>query len=56
MDDETSLPQEIQIAAPLRTYYGEERRRALAGPYDGAERRIPDPPCEQDYDREAPPN
>jgi hypothetical protein len=56
MDEEISLPQEVQLTPRLRTYYGDERRRPCADPYDGVERRIPDPPCEQDLDREAPPN
>ena len=50
MDEQTTELQEV----PLRTYYGEERRRLFAGDYDGIERRIPDPPTEQDWDREAP--
>ena len=41
---------------PLRTYYGDERRRLFAAPYDGIERRIPDPYTEQDEDRDPPPN
>jgi hypothetical protein len=56
MDDEMSTPQEVQIAPPLRRHHGEDRRRLHEGEYDGVERRIPDPPCEQDFDREAPPN
>ena len=31
-------------------------RRLFPDGYDGVERRIPDPPCEQDLDREPPPN
>ena len=54
MDEQT--PQEVEIPPPLRTYYGEERRRPLQDRYDGVERRIPDPPTEQDFDREASPN
>ena len=56
MEEESSLPQEVELTARLRTYYGDERRGACAQPYDGIERRIPDPPCEQDYDRDASPN
>ena len=56
MDEEISLPQELQLTPRLRTYYGDERRLPAPAPYDGIERRIPDPPCEQDFDREAPPN
>ena len=54
MDEQPSL-QEIPLTPPLRTYYGEERRRALCGAYDGVERRIPDPPTEQDWDDPEPP-
>jgi hypothetical protein len=55
MEEQPTL-QEIQLGTPLRTYYGDERRRPLGGAYDGAERRIPDPPTEQDWDPEPPPN
>lgn len=51
MNEPTTGLQEIPM--PLRTYYGEERRRLFAPAYDGIERRIPDPPTEQDWDREA---
>jgi hypothetical protein len=54
--DEDNSRQEIAITAPLRRYYGEDRRRLFAGAYDGIERRIAEPPCEQDEDREPPPN
>jgi hypothetical protein len=49
-------PQEIAATPPLRRYYGEERRRLFAGEFPGPERRIADPPTEQDLDREAQPN
>ena len=54
MDEYT--PQEVQMPQPLRRYYGDERRRLFPDGYDGVERRIPDPPTEQDLDREASPN
>ena len=56
MDEQTTQLQEIPMREPLRSYYGEERRRLLAPAFDGIERRIPDPPCEQDLDREPAPN
>ena len=55
MDEEPQL-QEIGEAATLRRYYGDERRRLFPGAYDGVERRLADPPTEQDEDREPPPN
>ncbi|HYL90356.1 MAG TPA: hypothetical protein VEU32_16505 [Burkholderiales bacterium] len=55
VDEPTTGLQEIPMEEPLRTYYGEERRRLFAD-YDGIERRIPDPPTEQDRYREAGPN
>ena len=54
MDEPTPQLQEIETRVRLRSYYGEERRRLHAPGYDGIERRIPDPPTEQDWDREAP--
>jgi len=56
MDEQTTQLQEIPMREPLRTYYGDERRRLFADGYDGMERRIPDPPTEQDLEREAGPN
>jgi hypothetical protein len=55
MDEDLQL-QEISEAPTLRRYYGDERRRLFPGAYDGLERRLADPPCEQDEDREPPPN
>lgn len=56
MDEPVPHLQEIELGVPLRSYYGEDRRRLHAPAYDGAERRIPDPPTEQDWDREPAPN
>ena len=56
MDEQTTELREIPLQEPLRGYYGEERRRLHAPAYDGIERRIPDPPTEQDWDREPAPN
>jgi len=55
MDEPTTLLQEIPMGEPLRTYYGEDRRRLFVV-YEGIERRIPDPPTEQDWYRDAGPN
>ena len=55
MDEQQPHLQEIE-PTPLRTYYGDERRRPLCGAFDGVERRILDPLTEQDEDREPPPN
>lgn len=55
MDEQTTELQEIQMHEPLRSYYGDERRRLFAV-YDGVERRIPDPPTEQDWYRDPAPN
>ena len=55
MDEEQPSLQGIE-PTPLRTYYGDERRRPLLGAYDGIERRILDPLTEQDEDRDPPPN
>lgn len=56
MDEQTPRLQEIPMQeVPLRTYYGDERRRLLAPAFYGVERRIPDPPTEQDA-YGAPPN
>ena len=55
MDEPTLQLQEIELGAPLRTYYGDDRRRLCAQAYEGIERRIPDPPTEQDWDREPAP-
>ena len=55
MEEDLRL-QEIGEAPTLRRYYGDERRRLFPGAYDGLERRLADPPTEQDVDREAPPN
>jgi hypothetical protein len=55
MEEELGL-QEIAREPTLRRYYGDERRRLFPGAYDGAERRLIDPPTEQDEDREPPPN
>ena len=59
MDEPILQVQEIaQVTdgVPLRSYYGDERRRLHAPAFYGVERRIPDPPCEQDWDREPAPN
>jgi hypothetical protein len=56
MDEQTTGLQEIPMREPLRGYYGDERRRLFADGYDGIERRIPDPPTEQDWYREPGPN
>jgi len=53
MDQQPISPPEV---TPLRTYYGEDRRNPLCGPYAGQDRRISDPLTEQDEDREPPPN
>ena len=53
MDEQRISTQEVP---PLRSYYGDERRNPICGPYDGAERRILDPLTEQDEDRDPPPN
>ena len=55
MDEPILQVQEFETV-PLRSYYGEDRRRLHAPAFDGIERRIPDPPCEQDLDRESAPN
>jgi hypothetical protein len=55
MEEETQL-QEIAEPRTLRRYYGDERRRLFPGAYDGVERRLADPPTEQDWDPEPPPN
>lgn len=55
-DEQTSLPTAAVATPPLRTWYGEERRRLFAPRYDGLERRLADPLTEQDEDREPPPN
>ena len=55
MDEQQPRLQEIE-PTPLRTYYGDERRRPLCGAFDGVERRNLDPLTEQDEDREPPPN
>ena len=51
MEEELRL-QEIGPESSLRRYYGDERRRLFPGAYDGAERRLIDPPTEQAEDRE----
>ena len=57
MDDEQAIsPVEALNPAPLRSYYGEDRRNPMCGAYPGAERRIADPMTEQDEDRDPPPN
>ncbi len=56
MDEQATGLQEIPMHEPLRTYYGDERRRPFAGGYDGIERRIPDPPTEQERYRDPAPN
>jgi hypothetical protein len=53
MDQQPISPPEVPA---LRSYYGEDRRNPLCGPYDGVERRVIDPLTEQDEDREPPPN
>jgi hypothetical protein len=55
MEEEPRL-QEIGHEPLLRRYYGDERRRLFPGAYEGLERRLLDPPTEQDEDREPPPN
>ena len=56
MDEQTIQPPEALDPAPLRSYYGEDRRNPLCRAYHGEERRIADPLTEQDEDREPPPN
>ena len=56
MDEQTIQRREALDPAPLRSYYGEDRRNPMCGAYSGAERRIADPLTEQDEDREPPPN
>ena len=55
MDEPILQVQEIETV-PLRSYYGDERRRLFADAYCGVERRIPEPPTEQDLEREPAPN
>ena len=56
MDEPILQVQEIETRIPLRSYYGDERRRLHAPAFYGIERRIPDPLTEQDWDREPAPN